>query len=250
MNNQFLVSLSQQMAASRSMEVIANNLANMSTPGFKRESMLFEKYVVPVQASDEDGGVNGTVDVSFVADKGVVRDTQEGEIEPTGGTLDFAISGNGYFAVQTPNGEQYTRNGHFTLNDQNQIVTDDGYAVQGDSGPISVTPQDGEVRVAPDGTVTGAQGQIGKLKVMSFSDEHALKKSGAGLFADPSGSGQPSTTAKIAQGAIEKSNVQPVLEMTRMMDVLRSYQASSSLVQANQDLLKETIEKLGQAPQG
>ena len=124
MNNQFLVSLSQQMAANRSMEVIANNLANLSTPAYKRENMLFEKYVVPVQASEGEGGANGTVDVSFVKDSGVVRDFSEGEIEPTNAPFDFAINGSGYFVVQTANGERYSRNGHFSLDDSGQLVTD------------------------------------------------------------------------------------------------------------------------------
>ena len=249
MNNQFLVSLSQQMAANRSMEVIANNLANLSTPAFKRESMQFEKYIVPVQASEGEGGVNGTVDVAFVKDNGVVRDTSEGEIEPTGSPFDMAIAGNGYFVVQSQGGDRYTRNGHFSLDDKGQIVTGSGDPVQGDGGLLTVTPQDGDIRVGADGTVSGAQGQIGKLKLVSFANERNLKKTGAGLYSS-NDSPTAATGATVHQGMIEKSNVSPVLELTRMIDVMRSYQASSDLVQTNQDLLKETIEKLGQPPQG
>jgi flagellar basal-body rod protein FlgF len=122
------------MASHRAMEVIANNLANLSTPAFKRESVQFEQYMVPVPATEAEGG--NTVDVSFVLDRGVVRDLSEGRFERTNAVLDFAITGPGYFVVQTPNGDRYTRNGHFQLDNEGRMVTDDGYVVQSDGGAI------------------------------------------------------------------------------------------------------------------
>ena len=108
------------MATNRAMEVIANNLANLSTPAFKREAVEFQQFMVPVQATEAEGA--GTVNVSFVLDHGVTRDLSDGRMEQTGGSLDLAITGPGYFTVQTPNGERYTRNGHFKLDEQGQVA--------------------------------------------------------------------------------------------------------------------------------
>ena len=124
MENTFLVGLSQQIASHRAMEVIANNLANLSTPAFKKESVAFEEYLTNVPATETEGG--GVTPVAFVLDRGVVRDLSSGRLEQTNGVLDFALEGRGYFVVDTPQGERYTRNGLFQLNNQGQVVTDDG----------------------------------------------------------------------------------------------------------------------------
>ena len=245
--NTFLVGLSQQMATNRAMEVIANNLANMSTPAFKRESMQFEQYMVPVQATEAEGG--GTVNVSFVLDRGVTRDTSEGRIEQTGAPLDLAIAGKGYFVVQTPNGDRYTRNGHFKLDEQGRVVTGDGYALMSDGGPIALQPQDGELRVARDGTLSTDTQRLGKLRVVSFDDERGLKKIGASLYDADGQTPAAAPNVRISQGMIERSNVEPVIEISRMIDVLRAYQASSDLTKSGEDLLKQAIEKLGAVPQ-
>jgi flagellar basal-body rod protein FlgF len=252
--NTFLVGLSQQIASRRSMEVIANNLANLSTPAFKRESVAFEQYMMNVPATEAEGG--GTVDVAFVLDRGVVRDLTSGRFERTNGVLDFALSGPGYFVVDTPEGERYTRNGHFQLDNQGRVVTDDGYVVQSDGGAITVQQQDSDIEVGPDGTISirnqvGASVQLlGKMRVVTFADERTLKKSGMSFFA---AEGQAATQAgsevRVHQGVLEKSNVEPVLEITRMIDVLRAYQATTEMTKASEDLLKRAIEKLGAPPQ-
>ncbi|MBL6854579.1 MAG: flagellar hook-basal body complex protein, partial [Alphaproteobacteria bacterium] len=133
MDNALLVSLSHQIASYRSMDVIANNIANVSTPAFQREEPTFQEYVMNVPPAE---GQSGTQSLSFVQDAGIVRDLSEGRLATTGAPFDFAIHGKGYFVVQTPNGERYTRAGHFTLNDSGQLVTSNGDAVQGDSGAI------------------------------------------------------------------------------------------------------------------
>src|SRR3984957_7193593 len=122
MDNSLLVSLSQQIAAYRSMDVIANNLANVSTPGFKREAAKFEEYVSQVSPS---GNQSGPQSLSFVKDAGIMRDVSQGDMQSTGATFDLAINGNGYFTVQTPQGERYTRNGHFELDGNGQLITSD-----------------------------------------------------------------------------------------------------------------------------
>ena len=246
MENSFLVGLSQQMATNRAMEVVANNLANLSTPAFKRESVQFEEYMVPVPATEAEGG--GTTNVAFVLDRGVARDLSEGRFDPTGATLDLAIAGNGYFVVQTPDGERYTRNGHFSLNDQGQIVTDDGYQVQSDGGPVTLQPQDGDLKVASDGTLSTNLQLLGKLRVVEFSNERAMKKTGASLYEAAGQTATASTTARVRQGMMEKSNVEPMIEISRMIEIMRAYQASADLTKSGEELLKQAIEKLSAVP--
>jgi flagellar basal-body rod protein FlgF len=244
--NSFLVGLSQQMATNRAMEVIANNLANISTPAFKREAIEFQQYMVPVAATEAEEG--DTVNVSFVLDHGVTRDLSDGRMDQTGGMLDLAITGPGYFVVQTPNGERYTRNGHFKLDDQGSVVTDDGYQVQSDGGPITLQPQDGDLQVAADGTLSTNLQLLGKLRVVGFADERGLKKVGASLYDSGAQTAQAAPTARVHQGLVERSNVEPVIEIAHMIEVLRAYQMSSDLTKSGEDLLKQAIEKLGAVP--
>jgi len=244
--NSFLVGLSQQMATNRAMEVIANNLANLSTPAFKRESVQFEEYIVPVPATEAEQG--DTVNVSFVYDRGVARDLSEGRFDPTGSTLDMAIAGSGYFVVQTPQGERYTRNGHFKLDDQGRVVTDDGFQVQSDAGAITLQAQDGELRVGPDGSLSTDLQLLGKIRVVTFADERGLKKSGASLYEAGGQTAQTAQQPRVHQGMVEKSNVEPMIEITRMIEILRAYQTSADLTKSGEDLLKQAIEKIGTIP--
>jgi len=244
MDNSLLVSLSQQLASYQSMDVIANNIANLSTPAFKRETPTFQEYVTQVASDDGSGD---TQSVSFVQDTGVARDLTQGRFDTTGGPFDLAINGKGYFAVQTPNGERYTRDGRFSLDTNGNIVTSDGYQVQGDGGAITISPDDGDIHIGPDGTVSGKTGQIGKLRVVSFANEPALQKEGASLYSATETPGTASAFT-VSQGMIESSNVQPVIEISRMVDVMRAYQATATLTQSQEDLMRQAIDKLGQVP--
>ena len=241
MDNASLVSLSYQLAAYRSMDVIANNLANVSTPGFKRESVKFEEMLQHVSPSEDQKGPQA---ISFVRDAGVSRDLSGGRFEHTGSPFDIAINGNGYFAVQTPAGERYTRNGHFALNADGIIVTEQGDPLLGDGGPITVTIDDGDVSFGPDGTISGKQGQMGKLRIVQFANERGLTKQGASLYST-SQTPTPATDVTLAQGMLESSNVQPVIEISRMIEVMRSYEATASLDKSTEDMKRQAIEKLG-----
>ena len=248
MDNSLLISLSQQIAAYRSMDVIANNIANASTPGFKRESAKFEEFLTKVRPSE---GQTGPQSVSFVKDAGTVRDTGQGNLQTTGAPLDLALNGKGFFTVATPNGERYTRDGHFSLNGAGQIVTTDGYAVQGEGGAITVTPTDGQIHVAADGTISsvvnGTLNQLGKIKLTDFADERgSLSKEGANLYSASQG-GVPSTAA-VVQGSLESSNVQPVLEISKMIEVMRAYEATATLSKSQEDQSRDAITKLGAMP--
>jgi flagellar basal-body rod protein FlgF len=247
MDNSLLISLSQQIAAYRSMDVIANNIANVSTPGFKRESAKFEEYVTRVRPAE---GQTGPQTVSFVKDGGTMRDTGQGNITSTGAPLDLALNGKGFFTVATPNGERYTRDGHFSLNGAGQIITSDGNAVQGEGGAITVTPTDGEIHIAQDGTISsvvnGTLNQLGKLRITDFADERGMSKEGANLYSTSQG-GVPSK-ASVVQGALESSNVQPVLEIAKMIEVMRAYEATATLSKSHEDMSRDAIAKLGAMP--
>jgi flagellar basal-body rod protein FlgF len=248
MDNSLLVSLSQQLAAYRAMDVIANNLANVSTPGFKREAAKFEEYVALMRPAE---GQKGLQPVSFVKDAGVIRDSGQGNIEQTGATFDLAINGKGYFAIQTPAGLRYTRDGHFSLDGNGNLVTSQGYQVQGDGGAITITPNDGDISIAPDGTVSsvvnGVGNQLGKLKVVDFANDGLLVKQGSNLYSTDQTPAVPANV-NIRQGALEASNVQPVIEISKMIEVMRAYEATANLSKSQEDMMRQAVERLGQVP--
>jgi flagellar basal-body rod protein FlgF len=248
MDNSLLVSLSQQLATYRAMDVIANNLANVSTPGFKREAAKFEEYMAQMRPSEDEQGAQT---VAFVRDAGVVRDSSQGNIEQTGARYDLAINGKGYFTVQTQAGMRYTRDGHFSLDANGNLVTSQGYQVQGDGGAITIAPTDGEVSISPDGSISsvinGISNQLGKLKVVDFTDDSALTKQGANLYSSSQApTAAPNTTVR--EGALEASNVQPVIEISHMIDVMRAYEMTATLSKSQEDLKNQAIDKLGQMP--
>lgn len=248
MDNSLLVSLSQQLAAYRAMDVIANNLANVSTPGFKREAAKFEEYVTQVRPAEDQKGPQS---VSFVKDAGVMRDSAQGNVEKTGATYDVALNGNGYFQVQTTAGMRYTRDGHFSLDANGNLVTSEGYQVQGDGGAITIAPTDGDINIAPDGTISsvvnGIGNQLGKLKVVDFANDAALVKQGNNLYSTTQAP-TTSTTATMRQGSLEGSNVQPVVEISKMIEVMRAYEATATLNKSQEDLMRQAIQQLGQQP--
>ena len=244
MDNSLLVSLSHQLAAYRAIDVIANNIANASTPGFKREASAFEEYVSRMRPAE---GEMGTQMLSFVKDAGTLRDTAQGQMNQTGAPFDLAINGKGYFAVQTPQGLRYTRDGHFSLDAAGQIVNSSGYVLQGDGGAITITPDDGDIRIAPDGTVSGRTGQLAKVRVVDFADEYAMVKQGANLYSTTQAAQTPAVI-DIRQGTLESSNVQPVLEISHMIEVMRAYEATATLSKSEQDMKRQAVEKLGTMP--
>lgn len=226
------------------MDVIANNLANVSTPGFKREAAKFEEFVTQVVPSE---GQTAPQTISFVKDAGIMRDLAQGNVETTGAPFDVAINGQGYFAIQTPQGERYTRDGHFTLDASGQIVNSDGNPVLGDGGAITIAPDDGNVQIGADGTISGKSGQIGKLRVVDFANDRALVKEGSSLYSTTQ---TPNTASGVSvrQGMLEGSNVQPVIEISHMIEVMRSYEATATLTTSQEDLMRQAIDKLGTMP--
>jgi flagellar basal-body rod protein FlgF len=253
MENALLVGLSRQMVLERQMDVIANNVANVNTNGFKADRSLFEEFLN--SGAHEDNFLTSDRRVSYVQDRGTFKDLSQGSSEQTKNPLDIAIDGGGFLAVQTPAGERYTRDGGLTINNQGQLVTAAGNPVLGNSGPIVFQPTDHDVSIAADGNITVLEGinridsVRGKLRVVSFANAQSLLKDGSNLYSAGTGAAaQPDTTSKVKQGFIEKSNVNSVTEMSRMIDVTRTYTQIANLLQQQSDLHKSAIEKLADVP--
>lgn len=247
MDNALLVGLSKQVALHREMDVIANNLANLNTTGFKGESVQFEEFLSTPARMDNFPMADRRV--SFVQDRSTLRDDAQGPIQQTGNPLDVAISGEGYLVVDTPNGERYTRNGALSRNATGELVTSEGYRVRGAQGPVQFDNSDTEISISRDGTISARNdnqnAERGKLRLVRFDNPQNLSKEGLNLY--KAGNMQPQATNEkttIVQGAVEQSNVKPILEMGRMIDVVRSYTALSNMMTKTDDLRKTAINKL------
>ncbi|MTI10597.1 flagellar basal-body rod protein FlgF [Curvivirga aplysinae] len=237
MENSAYIALSRQRSLRNEMNIVANNIANANTPAFKREGMVFKEYITKPQHDRQQ--------FSFVQDVGLARDLTDGPMTTTNNPFDFALSGDGYFVIDTPMGERYTRNGRFQLDATGNLVNKDGYTIQGDGGPLNIPNDGGEILVASDGTISNDNGEVGKLRVVSFENQYEMKKSAGGLYA----TGQDPIASEgynITQGMLEESNVQPILEITRMMRVHREYASMQKFTQAEDDRVKKAIERLGQ----
>jgi flagellar basal-body rod protein FlgF len=252
MENTLLVGLSRQMTLERQLDVVANNVANVNTSGYKADSSLFEEFLK--SGAHEDNFVGRDRSVSYVQDRATFRDFSQGPSEQTKNPLDVAIDGSGFLVVQTPAGERYTRDGGLQMNNTGQLVTAAGNPVLGTSGPIVFQPTDHDINVSPDGTVTVLEGSSrtdsirGKLRLVSFPDAQKLLKEGLNLYASGEGSAQPDLKSQVRQGFIEKSNVNAVAEMSRMIEVTRAYTQISTLLQQQSDLHKTAIQQLADVP--
>jgi len=254
MQNALLIGLSRQVAYSREIDVVANNIANINTPGFKGNGAMFEEFI---GKTAREGNLSARdAKVSFVRDRASWLDMTQGSMERTGNPLDVAVDGKGFIAVQTPAGERYTRNGGFQLNATGQLVTSEGFQVLGDSGPITLQPNDRDIKISADGTISVRSGanantesQRGKLRLTSFDNPGLLQKEGSSTFAAPANvTPTADTNSHFVQGSIEKSNVNSVLEMTRMIDVSRNYTQVANILSQQGDMQKSAIEKLAEVP--
>ena len=254
MENTYLVALSRQITLERQIDIIANNVANINTTGFKADKPVFEEYLKSGAHEDNFVGTDGRI--SFVHNRGAYHDFSQGPLEQTKNPLDVAIDGNGLFAVQTAAGERYTHNGSFQINSQGQLVTTDGNLVLGSNGPIVFQSTDRDINIAKDGTVTvreGAATQVdsvrGTIKLVSFDNVQSLQKEGANLFSAPAGATpQADIKSQLNQGFVEKSNVNSVAEMSRMIEAMRTYQNITGMMQQQGDLRKSAIAALADVP--
>jgi flagellar basal-body rod protein FlgF/flagellar basal-body rod protein FlgG len=254
MANSALVGLSSQMAIQRELDTVANNIANLNTAGYKKDGTVFHEFLSPTARELRFGAADHRI--RFVHDRANWRDFSQGALQQTGGPLDIAIDGDAFLAVQTPRGERYTRNGALQINAQGQLVTLDGAAVQGDSGPIVFQPLDRNITIAADGRVTVTEGANtkteslrGKIRLVSFAQNAQLLKDGTNTFKAPVGLvPQAATKARVVQGAVERSNVNGVLEITRLIAITRAYTQIANLLQQHSDLRRSSIQHLADVP--
>lgn len=240
-----LIDLSRLMALRRKLEVAANNVANSETNGFRAQHLSFQEYLKPEKG--QEVGVKPERPLSLVDAAFSFPTSLAGAVRPTGNPLDLAINGNAYFAIQTAHGERYTRDGSFSLDGAGRLVTMDGQPVLGEGGAITVPLQAGEISIDPKGQVSTKQGPLGRLRLVSFSGNARLEAVGGNLFrADRAPDATKAGSATLLQGAIEKSNVQPTAEMSRLIEITRSYEIASKLLKDSQDVTD--LNKLANVP--
>ncbi|MBU4118136.1 MAG: flagellar basal-body rod protein FlgF [Proteobacteria bacterium] len=212
---------------------VTNNLANVDTPGFKKETVTFDEMLYQVNRTRQRVG------------KGLRTNTvhQQGVIQKTDAPFDLAISGDGFFKVQTPAGDRYTRAGNFQRNNEGLLITANGYPVLGEGGPITITGK--KVDVAQDGTLFVDGTKIDRLASATV-DPQALKKEGENLFRLMEGAVEEApTNFQVMQGHLEKSNVNTVTEMTEMIDLYRAYEGQQKMIRAVDDLDDLAVRKVG-----
>jgi flagellar basal-body rod protein FlgF len=245
MNNALYVGLSRQMTLKRQIDVIANNIANSDTVGFKVESLMLRE---DVQQPPLKPGSAPAEKISFVHDAGVSIDYTQGALKQTGGVYDLGLRGDGFFQVQTANGNRLTRDGRFTLNAQSQLVDVAGNPVLSSGGqPIRIDPTKTAPSIAHDGTISQDGVIAGKVGVFKVADRSQLGKNEGGLF-DPTVSGQAPTVdtgTSVQQGMIENSNVDAIQQMTRMIAVSRAYEQVSNMMDQTSNTSDESIQRLG-----
>jgi len=242
MENPGYIALSRQLTLRRELSVVAHNLANMNTPAFKAERMIFREFIDKPAPNQP---------ISFVQDLGMSRNLDEGPITPTGNDLDLAISGPGYFSVETPEGVRYTRHGRMQLDSQGQLVNSQGAAILSDGGaPITVPVGSGTLTIAANGSISGNGGTIARIGLSEFENPGGLQRDANGLYDSGDQIATAAAKSDVSQGMLEQSNVQPILEMTRMIDIHRSYQSAAKLVSSNHEQSMRAINKLIRARQG
>ena len=227
------------------MDVVAGNIANTNTPGYKAEHVQFSDWLLPTHNAL---AATGERNIAFAQDRATWRDQSSGSLTQTGDPLDLAIGGNGFFSVQTSDGVRLTRAGRFTLQADGTVSDADGHALLDDKGtPVNLGIGSVHISVAGDGTISTEHGQAAKIGVVEPSDPNRLAAEGSHLFRADT---QTVAVDKpgLIEGAIESSNVSPMLEMTRMMQLGRDFQFVTQFVQAEGDRQQSAVDKLSAEP--
>jgi len=236
------IALSRQMALRRELDITAHNVANMTTPAYKAERMVFQEYLVKQAGTKEE-------DISFTQDIGLARDLSDGSMTQTGNPFDLAISGDGYFSVETDEGVRYTRHGRFQLNDARELVTGDGHQLLAFNGARTIIPEGtGKVDIAEDGTISSAQGILGKVGIVTFEDVQDLERLPNSLYQTDQRA-ELVARPRLRQGMLEQSNVQPIMELTRLIEIQREHQSVQNLINKEHDRQKKAIDRIARPMQ-
>lgn len=235
MDNQGYITLTRQTGLTREMQIVANNIANAATTGFRQQGMLFSEFVQSV-----DGGA------SLSMGQGNVGQTSfaQGAITQTNGSFDFAIEGDGYFLVQTPAGERLTRAGSFSPSAAGDLVNNDGFAVLDAGGaPVFVPPDATDISVASDGTLSADGQLIGQIGLVVPNDPQDMIREDGVMFRTESGF-EPAENARVLQGFVENSNVEPILQIARMVEVQRAYEMGQSFLDAEDERIRRAMDAM------
>lgn len=227
--------LNRQSGLMREMGVVANNIANASTTGFRREGVVFSEFVA---ALDRDPSLS----MAYASGRHV--DLSQATLSQTGGSFDFAIQGDGFFLIETPEGERLTRAGGFTPSAEGELVTPDGYRLLDAGGaPIFIPPDATSVALADDGTLSANGLPIAQIGLWLPTDPLALRHQTGTLFS--ASEVEPTEGATILQGMLEDSNVEPVSEIARMIEVQRAYELGQKFLDAEDERVRGVIQTLG-----
>jgi len=227
--------LNRQSGLMREMGVVANNIANSSTTGFRREGVVFSEFVA---ALDQDPSL------SMAHASGRHVDLSQSTLSQTGGQFDFAIQGEGFFLVETPQGERLTRAGSFTPSAEGELVTADGYRLLDAGGaPVFVPPDAKGVALAADGTLSADGQPIAQVGLWRPTDPLSLRHQAGTMFA--AGEIEPAEGATVLQGMLEDSNVEPVSEIARMITVQRAYELGQKFLDSEDERVRGVIQALG-----
>ncbi len=225
------------------LDILANNLSNINTTGYKQDQLIFRVPDDPGQTeqSPDTKGLLSTPPLPA----GTTIDFSQGDMLRTGNPLDAALSGEGFFCIETPDGRRYTRNGGFAVNEDGMLGTKAGYPVLGDSGTIKVSGKDLSIDEAGDVYVDGSR--VGALRVVKISEPHLLRKVGNTLFALPAAGGNELAAegTLVKQGFLECANVNPIRAMTEMIDIMRGYESYQKVIQFLDGVTTKSIAEAG-----
>jgi len=236
---------SGMVAESTRTDVISNNLANANTAGFKKDVAVEKDFASVLITRINDGAnapVIGSLGRGVMVDE-VATEHSTGLMRNTGNSFDMAIEGQGFFAVETPQGVRYTRNGTFAKNIQGEVITNEGYRVLGENGPISI--QGTKMTVSDDGNIFVDDQPVGKFRIMEFDNKKALVKEGGSLYALSPGQTGKAGTAGVRQGFLEMSNVNVVGEMVNLIANYRAYEINGKVVQSHDQLIGKAVNDVG-----
>lgn len=248
MNNASYVGLSRQAGLMREMQTIANNMANINTVGFKREGAVFSEYVAALKPQNMQVGLQNSPSHSLSIGRlsAHVSNLSDGGLRASGGTFDLALQGDGFFTVQIGGQTQLTRAGNFISDETGRLVTVDGAPVLNSAGgEIQIPPEAQNIKISRDGTISAEGNEIGQIGVVT-TDPLSLSRTGQNNWTSNAPL-EPVGEPAMAQGYLEDSNVQPMLEIARMIEVQRHYDAGQKILETEDQRIKQVITSVRQS---